>query len=268
MAKVLVNIFYIIGIYLFIVFLLYIFQRSLLYLPSNEKIDVTYYSMTELKPVYLKTSDGLILKSLFQKPKTSKNQTILVFHGNAGHIGHRVKKFKPFLDAGFGLLLLEYRGYSDNPGKPSEKGLQEDSIAAINFLSKHYIPLNKIILYGESLGCGLATKLSTKEQFHSTILEAPYTSISDVAQHHYWLLPAKWMVLDQFDIIGIINKIKSPLLVVHGEKDNIISVAFGKRVFDTAPYPKKAIFIANAGHNNLYEFNLYEKIFNFIKNIT
>ena len=80
MAKVLVNIFYIIGIYLFIVFLLYIFQRSLLYLPSNEKIDVTYYSMTELKPVYLKTSDGLTLKSLFQKPKTSKNQTILVFH--------------------------------------------------------------------------------------------------------------------------------------------------------------------------------------------
>ena len=103
MAKVLVNIFYIIGIYLFIVFLLYIFQRSLLYLPSNEKIDVTYYSMTELKPVYLKTSDGLTLKSLFQKPKTSKNQTILVFHGNAGHIGHRVKKIKPFL-----TLVLDY----------------------------------------------------------------------------------------------------------------------------------------------------------------
>ena len=82
------------------------------------------------------------------------------------------------------------------------------------------------------------------------------------------MLPAKWMVLDRFDIVGIINKIKSPLLVIHGEKDNIINVGFGKKVFDAAPFPKKGIFIPKAGHNNLYEFNLYEKIFNFIKKIS
>jgi len=183
------------------------------------------------------TSDGLVLKSLFKKPVSRERDTILIFHGNAGHIGHRVDKFKPFVDAGYGLLLLEYRGYADNPGKPTEKGIYKDAMAALSFLLKQNIPPKKTIIYGESLGCGITTKLSTEIAFNATILEAPFTTIADVAQRHYWYLPAKWLVLDRFDIIGIIDKIKSPLLVMHGEKDNVIKIEFGKKVFDTAPEP-------------------------------
>jgi len=255
----------VIGIYLLIVLITFFLQRSLLYLPSKEKIDISYYLNTDLKEVKLTTSDGLVLKSLFKKPVSRERDTILIFHGNAGHIGHRVDKFKPFVDAGYGLLLLEYRGYADNPGKPTEKGIYKDAMAALSFLLKQNIPPKKTIIYGESLGCGITTKLSTEIAFNATILEAPFTTIADVAQRHYWYLPAKWLVLDRFDIIGIIDKIKSPLLVMHGEKDNVINIEFGKKVFDTAPEPKEAIYIPNAGHNNLFEFNLYEKIFSFLR---
>ena len=94
-------------------------------------------------------------------------------------------------------------------------------------------------------GCGLAVKLSTENKYHSTILEAPYTSIADVASRHYWYLPAKWLVLDRFDIIGIIKKIKSPLLIIHGEKDNVINIEFGKK-FLILLLNQKNLFINNS----------------------
>ena len=264
MTKILLILTYTIGFYLFIVSITFLFQRSLLYFPSKERVDVSYYSNTGLKEVEFKTSDGLILKSLFKQPVSHENKTMLIFHGNAGHIGHRVDKFMPLADAGYGLLLLEYRGYGGNPGKPNEDGFYKDAKAALNFLTKNNIYPKNTIIYGESLGCGIASKISTEMSFNSTILEAPFTSIADIAQYHYWYLPAKWLVLDRHDVLGIINKIKSPLLVVHGEKDNVINIEFGKKVFDAAPEPKEALYIPNAGHNNLFEFNVYKKLFTFL----
>ena len=112
------------------------------------------------------------------------------------------------------------------------------------------------------LGC----KIFYQDTFQATILEAPYTSIADVASRHYWYLPTKLLVLDRFDILSIV-KIKSPLLVIHGEKDDVISINFGKKVFKSAPEPKKAIFVSDAGHNNLYEFKIYDKIKHFLKEL-
>ena len=264
MTKIFIVLFYVLCIYLAIVCLAFFFQRSLLYFPTKDKIDISYYSQTGLKEVKFNTTDGLVLKSLFKKPISKDKQTLLIFHGNAGHVGHRVEKFKPFIDSGFGIFLLEYRGYGGNQGTPSEYGLYKDGLAALDFLSKQNItPLNTI-LYGESLGCGIATKLSTKHYFYATILEAPYTSISDVAQSHYWLLPAKWLVLDSYNILNIIHEIKSKLLIIHGEKDKIIDIKFSKKLFDHAPKPKEALYIPDAGHNNLYEFGIQKYILKFL----
>ena len=255
---------YVIGIYLFVILIMFFFQRSLLYLPTKEKLDPISYSYTGLKKVNLITSDDLVLSSLFKGPSDKKQNTLVVFHGNAGHIGHRIDKFRPYLEEGYGLLLVEYRGYGENSGKPTEDGFYKDGRAALEFLSKQKISKHQTILYGESLGCGIAVKLSTEDKYHSTILEAPYTSIADVASHHYWYLPAKWLVLDRFEIIDIINKVKSPLLIIHGNKDNVININLAKKVFNSAPEPKEALFISNADHNNLYEFDIFEKIKNFI----
>ncbi len=265
MKKMLLILSYICIGYLILIISIFIFQRSFLYFPEKEKIDSSYFIDTGLKEIALTTSDGLVIKSWIKKPKFKGGYTILIFHGNGGHVGHRVNKFKPFIDAGYGLLFLEYRGYANNPGKPSEKGLYNDALAAIEFLSENKVTSNKIILYGESLGCGIAVRLSAESEFAATILEAPSTSINDIAQKHYWYLPAKWLVLDQYNIVDIVNNVKSPLLVIHGEKDNVIDISFGKKVFKTANQPKESLFIPEAGHNNLFEFDVVKKILFFLE---
>ena len=264
-SKIFIIFSYIFIIYIFFLALIFIFQRSLMYFPLKEKISKSFYENTQLKIIDISTLDGLILKSLYKKSETNINKTIIVFHGNAGHIGHRVSKFKPFMDKGYGLLLLEYRGYGENKGNPTKLGLYRDGEAAINYLINQKIKSKNIIVYGESLGTAIATKLSTNYSFNMTILEAPFTSVADVAQKRYWIFPAKYLVLDDFDNLGIIKKIKSPLLLLHGYKDYVINIAFGKKVFEAAPKPKKALFVQNAGHNNLFEFNLVNKILNYLK---
>ena len=155
-SKIFIIFSYIFVIYISLLALIFIFQRSLMYFPVKEKISKSFYENTQLKIIDISTSDGLILKSLYKKSETNINKTILVFHGNAGHIGHRVKKFKPFIDKGYGLLLLEYRGYGENKGKPSKLGLYKDGEAAINYLINQKIKSKNIIVYGESLGTALS----------------------------------------------------------------------------------------------------------------
>ena len=135
-SKIFIFFSYIFVIYISLLALIFIFQRSLMYFPVKEKINKSFYKNTQLKIINISTSDGLILKSLYKKSETNINKTILVFHGNAGHIGHRVNKFKPFINKGYGLLLLEYRGYGENKGKPTKLGLYKDGEAAINYLIK------------------------------------------------------------------------------------------------------------------------------------
>lgn len=267
MKKMLLILIYAICIYALFVIFLFFFQRSLLYFPSKEKIENSYFINSGLKEIELITSDGLVLKSWFKKPSTNNKYTLLVFHGNGGHAGHRVEKFKSLINAGYGILFFEYRGYGGNPGKPREKDLYLDALSALNFLSKQKISFDTTILYGESLGCGIAVKLSSETAFAATILEAPFTSIAEVAQRQYWYVPAKWLVLDRYDILGKIKKIKSPLLVIHGEKDNIINISLGKKVFNAAPYPKQALFIPGAGHNNLFDFNVEEQLLIFLEKL-
>ena len=147
-SKIFIILSYIFVIYISLLALIFIFQRSLMYFPVKEKISKSFYKNTQLKIIDISTSDGLILKSLYKKSETNINKTILVFHGNAGHIGHRVNKFKPFIDKGYGLLLLEYRGYGENKGKPTKLGLYRDGEAAINYLINQKIKSKNIIVYG------------------------------------------------------------------------------------------------------------------------
>ena len=223
-------------------------QRSLLYFPSNEKLDLSQYAAIGLEEVKLKTEDGLELTAWFMQADPARDgRTFLLFHGNAGHIGHRVEKFRRILEAGYGFLFLEYRGYGENPGKPTEIGLHTDARAALDFLASREIPYEKVILYGESLGCGIAVRAASEHYFSAVILEAPYTSIADVAQRQFWFLPVRWLVRDRYDTLAKMNRITSPVVVMHGEQDDVIHVSFGKRVFEAAPEHKTAWFLKAQG---------------------
>ena len=224
--------------------------------PSN-------YDLKNTIPIYIKTFDGINLLSWFNKP--IKNMPLLVyFHGNSFDIGERAYRIKKYIDRGWGVLIIGWRGYSGNSGKPSELNLYIDAESTFDWLDKNTLIKKKdIVLYGESLGTGVVLEMATRYVFRSVILEAPFTSIVDIAQKKYKIYPAKFLVLDKFDNISKINNINSPILIISGKKDEIIPHEHSIRLFDKAKSPKDSLFIDDAMHNNLYDFGIEKKVISF-----
>lgn len=254
----------IVGAYAALVGVMFGLQRHLLYFPMPGPLDPARAGLAEMRSVVLETEDGLALTAWYA-PARGNAATLLYLHGNGGHIGHRTIKVRPYLERGFGVLLLSYRGYGSNPGSPSEEGLYADGRAALKFLAGEQIAASKIVLYGESLGSGVATELALGTQVGALILEAPFTSIAEVAAHHYPFLPARWLVRDRFESAAKIARVRAPVLIMHGENDGIVPPRFGRALFEAAVEPKEFRSISGAGHNDLYEFGGAEAAVRFLQ---
>lgn len=241
------------GVYLLIALLMFGCQRSFLYFPDKSSLNLRGAGVEGLEAVRLESEPGLEVQHWYRPPAAAHGPVLVVFHGNAGHIGHRVPKFRALLDAGVGLFLAEYRGYGGNPGKPDEAGLTADARAVLSYLVGRGISADRLILFGESLGSGPAVKMALDFAVAGLVLESPFTSIADVAQAHYWYLPARWLVLDKWDNAGRIAQLRVPLLIIHGEDDRIVPTRFGRRLFNLAPEPKEALFVPGADHNALFD---------------
>jgi len=159
-------------IFVMLILLMYLFQRQLIYFPSQKVPQLNDYQANDMRVITLHTQDGLVLNSWYKPAKTGQ-PTLLYLHGNAGHIGDRMTLARQFMNAGLGMLLLEYRGYGGNKGRPSEKGLYEDGRAGMRFLHQQGIKSEKIALYGESLGSGVATKLAVENKICAVVLQSP-----------------------------------------------------------------------------------------------
>jgi len=242
-------------VYLVVVTGCTVFQRSLMYFPSGDLPTPAAAGAPEMRVVTLVTDDGLELTSWYAPPSTRRG-VIVYFQGNGGHIGHRIFKVRDFLDAGYGLLLVGYRGYGGNPGSPSEAGLFADGRAALAFLAGEGIAGEDIVLLGESLGTGVAVYLASERTVGAVILEAPFTSAADAGKRAYPFLPVNQLIYDRFDSLSRIDAVTAPLLVVHGERDNIIPVDLGRELFAAANEPKEGHFLARAGHNNMIDYGL------------
>jgi fermentation-respiration switch protein FrsA (DUF1100 family) len=231
---------------------MFVMQRSLLYPAGRERPDIARYAAHGIQVVQTQTAEGLILTHWYLPPPNPEAPVIVAFHGNAGHLGDRVPKLLPVAGAGFGLLLAGYRGYGGNPGQPSEAHLTADAHGLLDWLEAQGTGPDRTVLYGESLGSGIAVKMSAEGRGAAVVLESPYSSVADVAQMHYWYLPARWLVLDTWDNAKRIGELRAPLLILHGERDRVVPVRFGRRLFELAPEPKRALFVPDAGHNDLF----------------
>jgi fermentation-respiration switch protein FrsA (DUF1100 family) len=251
------------AIFASVLILMYVFQRNLIYFPDRHIPDLKKFQAQDMEVVTLKTQDNITLKSWYI-PAQKNKPTILYLHGNAGHIGYRMPLVREFIKSGLGLFLLEYRGYGGNKGSPTETGLYEDSETALNYLIKQGISPQKIAVFGESLGTGVATKLASEHQFCALILQSPFTSLVSLSQHHYpWLILKPW---DQFNSIARIKKINTPLLVLHGTKDRIVPYSEGLTLYQEANKPKKMITLKNYDHSNLWSSKGYsDGIIHFIR---
>lgn len=231
------------------VLLMYIFQRHLIYYPSKDKARLNDYHVHDMQVISLHTQDGLVLTSWY-RPAEENHPTLLYLHGNAGNIGGRMSLGREFMEEGLGLLLLEYRGYGDNKGNPTEQGLYEDARTAIRFLHQQGVQNKNIVLYGESLGSGVATKLGVEYPVCAVILQSPYTSLTDMTRFYYPFMFLKpW---DRFDSFERIRSIKAPILVLHGTNDTVVPYSQGLALFNQANEPKKMLSFKHEGHNDIW----------------
>ncbi|MEX2643121.1 MAG: alpha/beta hydrolase [Acetobacterales bacterium] len=251
------------------VLMLATFQRSMIYLPDTGRPDPAVWGMPDVQVVTLQTADGLDLRAWYRAPREEGQPLIVYFHGNGGHLGYRSVKLRPYLQDGLGLLMVSYRGYGGNPGDPSEKGLMADGRAALDWVAERGMPPRRTVVYGESLGSGVAVAMAAERAATGTplgavVLEAPFTSLAEAAAWHYPLLPARWLVIDRYDSLSRIDAIGAPLLVVHGEQDNIVPVSMGRELLAAADQPKAGMFPRLAGHNDLDAFGLADSVRDFL----
>ena len=239
-------------------------QRSLTYYPDAMRPTPAEAGVPELAPVTLETGDGLALLAWHAPPRTEGAPSLVYFHGNAGHIGMRSFKVRAYLNAGLGVLLTTWRGYSGNPGTPTEVGLYADGHAARAFLRAQGAGDERQILYGESLGTGVAVHLARDSAPAALVLEAPYSSIADIASGRFPLLPVGPFILDRFDSAAKIGKVRAPLLIVHGERDRTIPVRLARKLHKRAREPKEAVFVPEADHADLTEFGLAAIVLEFL----
>lgn len=237
--------------YVALVGALFVGQRSLLYLPDTNRPE----TLAGFAAVRLRTADGLDLLA-WHRPGAP---TVVYLHGNAGHIGYRAERYRALAEAGYGVLAVEYRGYGGNPGAPTEEGLTLDGRAALAFLGD--APL---VLWGESLGTGVAAKLATERAPLALILESPFTRLADAARHHYPWVPVDLLLKDRFDTLANVRQVQAPVLVAHGRRDTIVPARMGEAVLDAANPPKRGWFPEAAGHDDLREHGLMKVVFEFL----
>lgn len=224
---------------------MYFGQRGFLYHPSAKPADEAALRAADYAPFPVSTADGLTLTA-WRRNGDANKPTIVLFHGNAGDASDRIEIAGQAARHGYGIVLATYRGFGGNPGTPTEDGLYADARATLDAAGA-----GPFVLWGESLGTGVATKMANERRVLGVILQSPYISVVDRAAEMFVWLPARRLVTDRFDSASRIAAIGAPLLVVHGALDTLIPIAHGKALFDAANPPKTFVELADRGHGDM-----------------
>lgn len=246
-------------LYALIVLVGYMVQRKLMYFPLPERVAPAAVGLTHVEERIIETPDGARVVAWYGRARPG-HPTILYFHGNGGNLALRADRIRRYLDRGQGMLMMSYRGYSGSTGTPTEAANVADAQRAYQLLIAEGIAPEDIIVYGESLGTGVAARLAAEKPVGGLILDSPFTSAVDVGARHYPFLPVGLLMQDRYEVLSYVAKIRTPLLVVHGARDQIVPFAMGQRVYAAANEPKKLATFPLAGHNDHALYGSYEAI--------
>jgi len=263
MNKIYYSLIFVLVVYLVITLSLYFFQRNLLYYPSENNYSGDRLTVP-IEKVKIKTQDNIELLSWYHKKNVNDYKTILFLHGNAGSLENRIHKINHFKDMNVNFLLLAWRGFSGNNGYPTEKGIYEDARSAVRWLKNKGIVEENIIIYGESLGTGVATEIAQNKDFAGIILESPFTSMVGAAKTKYPFFPIKLLLKDKYESDKKIKNIKSPILIMHGEVDTLVPFWMGKKMYELANEPKYSYFSKYDDHMMEYNNKLLSELQKFI----
>ena len=252
--------------YFFILILTYVFQRNLLYHPMENNYSGDQIKVS-IEKVVIKTSDGIELNSWYHNKNITNYKTILFLHGNAGSLENRIHKINHFKDMNINFLLVSWRGFNGNEGSPTEQGLYEDARSAVRWLKSKGVVEKNIIIYGESLGTGVAIEIAQHKNYAGIILESPFTSMVDMGKKYYPFFPVRLLLIDKFESHKKIINISSPLLVMHGKVDKIVPYKMGRKIHELANEPKFFYAQEYGDHMVEYDEKLLLALEKFIKSL-
>jgi hypothetical protein len=240
------------ALYALLVLLVYAFQRRLFYARDPAPHTAAELGLRGVRDVVIRTRDGEILRALYLPPAAPGRAVVLYLHGSRGYLPDRAPRIELLGREGHGVLFPSYRGYSGSTGEPTQEGLLEDARAAYDFLAAE-APGRKIVVYGESLGTGIAVKTAVTRPAAGVVLDAPYTTAPEVMKSMLPWMPILTLMKDRYPTVEWIGDLATPLLVLHGEDDTRVPAAQSRRVFDLAREPKRFVSVRGAGHGDNLE---------------
>lgn len=243
----------VIGGYVAFVAVLYLAQRRFVFVPPQAiHPSPAAAGWPEAEETVLDTADGERV-IVWQVPPRGDKPVVIYFHGNGEIVAWRAQRHRQLAADGTGVVALSYRGYMGSTGTPTEDGLLRDAEAALQFTTSRW-PSHAVVLWGHSLGSGVAVALAARHPVARVILEAPFSSTVDVAALRFPVIPVRWLMLDQFRSDERIAAVKAPLLIMHGDQDGVIPIGLGERLFKLAHEPKRFVRFPGANHIDLDDF--------------
>jgi hypothetical protein len=225
--------------------------NSLLYFPSRTILETPAEAGLDYRDLSLETDDGERLHGWWIEARSERLGHLLLCHGNAGNVGDRVLHASLLTAAGFDVMLFDYRGYGRSSGRPSEQGTYRDARAALaSLLRQPEVDASRILYLGESLGGAVALELAQEHRPAGLVLLSAFTSVRAMGRAHYPFIPAA-LVPDAYPSMRRIRDLRAPLLVLHGERDEIAPLSHGRALFEAAPHPKRMKVFPGVGHNDL-----------------
>jgi uncharacterized protein len=244
-------------------------EKQMIFHPSATIERTPRQAGLDFEDLFFTAADGVRLNGWFI-PHREARSTLVWFHGNAGNIGHRVDNIKLLHErVKVNIFIFDYRGYGRSAGAPSETGTYLDGEAALALMRTKLGDdgADRIVLFGRSLGAAVAAEMAARSLSQSLILESPFVSIAEMARLYFPLLPIGPLLMTRYDIQSTIQKVKVPVLVLHGDRDSVVPFEHGKKIFAAAPEPKAFFTIAGADHNDTYVIGgeaYYQKLKEFI----
>lgn len=224
-------------------------QEQMVFLPSGTVAATPAQRGLEYEDLWLHTADGVRLQAWYVPAPDPAAPVVLFFHGNAGNISHRLDTLSLLHGLGLSILILDYRGYGNSEGRPSEPGLYQDALAAWHYLVEvRGTPPARIVLHGRSLGAAVAAWLALRERPGALILESAFRSVPELGAHHYPWLPVRWLARIRFPLDAYLPSVQVPVLVVHSPDDEIAPISHGRALYGLAPEPRAFLEI-RGGHN-------------------
>lgn len=226
-------------------------ERNFIFFPARSLAFSPRAWEMDYEDVYFTTSDGVKLHAWLISAGDDA-PLVLWFHGNAGNIADRLENAKFLFERGLSLFMVDYRGYGGSEGEPSEKGIYEDGQAAYDFLASRGVEPGGMIVFGRSLGSSVAVYVASQNECAGVILESAFTNMADMARRHYPIIPGTGGFKRKFNSTERVGSIESPILFIHGDKDEIVPYELGRELFDAAVSEKEFYTIRGAHHNDTY----------------